>query len=250
VGGRVVVDCFPDAVARYRPPWTIVAVDVIRATTTIVTALDQGRRCVPVATLDHALAVAGRLDDPLLAGELGGSTPYGFEMTNSPAELARRTDVHRPLVLLSTSGTQLICGARPGQAVYAASLRNYGAQVAHFAETGGDIAVIGAGARGTFRREDKLACAWIARGLVTAGYRPEGDAHDVIERYGGAPIETIATGASARYLLETGQRRDLEFILGHVDDVDGVFCLLDEEMVDARACRAQGKHAGDRREAG
>ncbi|HEX2235968.1 MAG TPA: 2-phosphosulfolactate phosphatase [Actinomycetota bacterium] len=248
--GRVLVDCFPAAVPRYGPPWTIVAVDVIRATTTIVTALSQGRRCFPVATLDEALEVMARLDDPLVAGELGGSTPYGFEMTNSPAHLARRTDVGRPLVLLSTSGTQLICGAHPDQPVYAASLRNLAATVGHVAQQGGDVAIIGAGARGSFRREDQLGCAWIARGLAAAGYRPQGGTEELIRRYRDAPVDVIATGASARYLEETGQRGDLEFILEHVDDVDGVFCRSGEEMVDARRPPSRALSADDRREEG
>ena len=89
-GRSVVIDCFPDSVRRYREGYAIVAIDVIRATTTAVTAVAMGRRCFPVPSIEHALPIAARLDQPLLVGELGGNMPYGFDLTNSPAELAQR----------------------------------------------------------------------------------------------------------------------------------------------------------------
>ena len=40
---RVVIDCFPSSVAKYRTGYTVVAIDVIRATTTAITAVLSGR---------------------------------------------------------------------------------------------------------------------------------------------------------------------------------------------------------------
>src|SRR5215471_16194232 len=104
----VVIDCFPESVKIYHNGYAIVAVDVIRATTTAVTCVALGRKCFPVSSLEQAVPLAARLTNPLLVGELGGSMPYGFDLNNSPAELAIRTDIHRPMLLLSTSGTRLI----------------------------------------------------------------------------------------------------------------------------------------------
>src|SRR5438093_8510669 len=94
------------------PDRAVVVLDVIRASTTAVTALVQGRRVFPVASLQEAGVVAGRLTKPLLAGELQGERPPGFEETNSPAAIAARTDIERPLVLLSSSGTKAMTEAR------------------------------------------------------------------------------------------------------------------------------------------
>src|SRR5438067_9397056 len=118
----VVIDCFPESAANYRDGYAIVAVDVIRATTTAVTAVALGRRCFPVPSLEAAVPLAARLTNPLLVGELGGCMPYGFDMNNSPADLELRKDVDRPMILLSTSGTKLICGAEEPQAMYVACL--------------------------------------------------------------------------------------------------------------------------------
>src|SRR5918912_631486 len=220
----VVIDCFDQDLQAYRNGYAIVAVDVIRATTTAVTAVAGGRRCFPVPSIEAAISLAKRLPDPLLAGELGGSMPYGFDLNNSPADLEARTDVHRPVILLSTSGTRLMCAGGKSQAVYVACLRNYSTLAAYLAVHHPTVALIGAGTRGEFREEDQLCCAWIAQGLLTAGYEAQdGRTAESIERWSGAPVEAITCGASAEYLRRSGQYRDLDFILAHVDDLDEVY---------------------------
>src|SRR5262245_66168061 len=101
----VSICCFADGQHAYDTSRALVAVDVIRATTTAVTAISMGRECHLAPTLHAAFDKASRLSNALLAGELGGDMPPGFDITNSPAELALRSDVSRPLVLLSSTGT-------------------------------------------------------------------------------------------------------------------------------------------------
>jgi len=228
----VVIDCFPESAARYVDDHVIVAVDVIRATTTATTAVALGRRCFPVPSLEAALPLAARLDNPLLVGELGGNMPYGFDLTNSPAGLAARTDVSRPMILLSTSGTKLITDALASQAVYIGSLRGHSALAEHLAAGHERIAVIGAGTRGEFREEDQLCCAWIAERLLQHGYEPErSDTERLVERWSGSPPNVIGVSNSADYLRQTGQTEDLDFILAHVDDLSDVFRLEGKEIV-------------------
>lgn len=220
----VVIDCFPEMVEAYRNGYAIVAVDVIRATTTAVTGVALGRRCFPVPSLEAAVPLAAKLPNPLLVGELGGSMPYGFDLNSSPADLDSRTDIHRPMLLLSTSGTKLICGAAESQAMYIACLRNYSATIAYLASHHPAVAVIGAGSRGEFREEDQLCCAWIAEGLLAAGY----DALDartdtIVKQWSSAPVDSIVDGASAAYLRNSNQSKDLEYILTHVDDLSEVY---------------------------
>jgi 2-phosphosulfolactate phosphatase len=233
----VVIDCFRDSVEAYRNGYAIVAVDVLRATTTATTAIALGRRCFPVPSIDAATRLAGTLraagwPDPLLVGELGGCMPYGFDLNNSPSALEARSDVHRPMILLSTSGTSLICAAGEAQAVYVACLRNYRAQAAHLAAHHPTIAVIGAGTRGEFREEDQLCCAWMAEELLRAGYEPE-DARTaaMVERWSGASVAAIIASKSAAYLRRRGQHRDLEFVLTHVDDLDCVYRYVGAQVV-------------------
>ena len=222
----VVIDCFPESARAHRDDSAVIAVDVIRATTTIVTAVALGRSCFPVPSIEEAVAVAARLDDPLLVGELGGNMPFGFELNNSPAALAERTDTYRPMVILSTSGTRLIAEAEGAEAVYAACLRNYRAQAAYAAERHERIAVIGAGARGQFREEDQLCCAWIAAELVRLGFSPrDAETVEITDRWAGASVADIVCGPSADYLRRSNQVHDLDFVLAHVDDLDEVYIV-------------------------
>ena len=217
---------------RYREGYAIVAVDVIRATTTAVTAVSMGRRCFPVPSIEHALPIAARLDQPLLVGELGGNMPYGFDLTNSPAELAQRRDVSRPMILLSSSGTQMIHNAGECDATYVACLRNVTAVVEHLLDRHRRVAVIGAGTRGEFREEDQYCCARVAGPLVEAGFAPEDQqTRDVLARWTGKPFDSWKDSRSVEYLRKSAQLRDLDFILEHIDDVPAAFMLKHGEIV-------------------
>jgi 2-phosphosulfolactate phosphatase len=231
MNGSVVVDCFPESLPRYRDGYAIVAVDVIRATTTALTAVNLGRRCLPVASVAEAGTLRRLLGDALLVGEVGGTMPPDFDMNNSPADLARRTDISTPMILLSSSGTRLLCEAKDSEAVYAACLRNYTAQIAYLIGRHSKVAIIGAGSRGEFREEDQMCCAWIAEGLIRAGYEPLNETEWIVDRWRGAPVDAFVGGKSAAYLVSSGQAKDLEFVLGHVDDIDAVFTLQAGEIV-------------------
>jgi len=227
----VVIDYLPGSVWRYRTGWAIVAVDVIRATTTAVTAAASGRRCFPVPTIEAAQMLAQELPNPLLAGESSGEMPVGFEMDNSPAQLARRTDTHRPLVLVSSSGTKLIHKAAGCDAIYLACFRNHSVLAIYLAEHHSNVAIIGAGSQGEFREEDQICCAWIAASLMQKRYLPENPfTATVASRWQYAPPKACLCSRSVDFLMRTGRLRDLDFILGHVDDVRSVFAVRDGEV--------------------
>lgn len=230
---EIVIDCFPESVESHRNEDALIAVDVIRATTAVVTAVAQGRRCFPVPTLEAAVALAEELSNPLLVGELGGYMPFGFHLNNSPADIEGRTDVERPMVLLSTSGSRLICAGNGSQGMYVACLRNWKAAAGRLADRHRTIAVIGAGSRGEFREEDQLCCAWIAEELLGLGYKPR-DARtaDIIRKWSGVPLVEITRGASADYLRRTNQTRDLDFILTHVNDLDRIYRFKEGQVVE------------------
>lgn len=228
---RVVIDFLPESARDYDGSWAVVAVDILRATTTAVTIVWSGRRCLPVGSLEEAGDIAARLDRPLLVGELGGDLPEGFDLQNSPRTLESLGELERPVVLLSSSGTRIFGEAAGAAAVYAACLRNLTAQVAHLAAHHPRVAMIGAGSKGEFRREDQLGCAWMAARLIEAGYHAEGElTQETIERWRDASVEACAGGRSAEYLRRTGQLADLDFVLSHLDDVDTVFGFADGEL--------------------
>jgi 2-phosphosulfolactate phosphatase len=215
-----VIDATPEAVGKYRETHAVVAVDVFRATTVIVTALAGGHPIYPVSTVEEAAVVASRLHDPLLAGEQAGIKPDGFDLNNSPAAIEQLPNC-RPIVLVTSAGTKLLSEARGASSIYVACLRNVIATAAQLIGNHGRVALIGAGTHGKPRPEDQYACARIAEMLHSQGYSPEDD-RTVAEltQWHGVGVQAMRSSPSADFLRDTGQHDDLEYVLRHVDDVD------------------------------
>jgi len=255
----VVIDYLPASAEHYRDDYAIVVIDVIRATTTATTAVALGREVYPAQTTDDALLLAEKLEHPLLVGEMGGNVPYGFDLTNSPVQVAALsripsgffTAAHRPLVLVSSSGTRLLMNAVGAKAVYISCMRNYSAVAEYLQGRHDHIAILGAGTRGEFRREDQIGCAWLAEKLVAAGYRPESPrTRHLIERWRGADFNIVREGRSADYLRRSGQVHDLEFVLHHIDDLDVVPELVDGCLVPVAGTVAEQEPAWHKEAAG
>lgn len=236
----VIIDSLPGSAEKYIDDWTIIVVDVIRFTTTTATALSLGRTVYPARSSDSAIAIASTLEDPLLAGELGGNVPYGFNMTNSPVQvMALRqipcgffTSASRPIILVSSSGSQLLLNAADAEDVYLGCLRNLTVLTEYVAPRHEKIAVLGAGTRGQFRREDELCCAWIAERLGAKGFEyADTNTAELVEKWHGASTEVIREGNSADYLRRTGQVHDLEFILHYQEDLNVVPKLTSEGTI-------------------
>ncbi|MFA6146777.1 MAG: 2-phosphosulfolactate phosphatase [bacterium] len=228
----VVIDCFPESAEKYKRDHAIVVVDVIRATTTAATAISLGRKVFPVRSTDEAFVCAAKMKKPLLVGELGGNMPYGFDLTNSPVQISIRADIDRPMILVSSSGTQLLLNSSGSEGVYISCFRNFSAVVKYVTGRHDRVALLGAGSRGSFRREDQMGCAWVAEKLVHEGYDPENrETSDRILKWSGISSSEARNGKSAEYLRKTGQEHDLDFIVKHVDDLDTVPALVDGELV-------------------
>lgn len=117
----------PAYVARdARAQSTYLVVDVIRATTTLCVLFERGCRRVLVAPgIAEARTYRERHGrDILLAGEVAGVAPDGFEFGNSPVEFARAVVADREVVFATTNGTRALRACAGGRAVYAAALRN------------------------------------------------------------------------------------------------------------------------------
>ena len=229
--GSVIIDYLPESVKRYRSGWAVVAIDVIRATTTAITAAASGRRCYPCPNIEAAQVVAQTLDDPILAGELGGDLPAGFEVQNSPAEFASRTDIYRPVVLVSSSGTKVIAEATECETNYLACFRCTSALARHLKQNHERVALIGAGTKDEFREEDQICCAWIAAALIDAGYSAGTSLTDqVTTRWGRARASACLCSRSVDFLRRSEQVRDLDFVLAHIDDLDQVFQMRNGEV--------------------
>jgi len=86
----------------------VVIIDVLRATSTIATALHNGAKCViPVDSVAKCIEL-GRQIDGITAGERDGHIAEGLQHGNSPFEYPPEFIGGRTLVLTTTNGTKLL----------------------------------------------------------------------------------------------------------------------------------------------
>ncbi|MFI5133516.1 MAG: 2-phosphosulfolactate phosphatase [Chitinophagales bacterium] len=86
----------------------VVIIDVLRATSTIATALYNGARSViPVDSVSRCIEL-GKQIDGITAGERDGKIAEGLEHGNSPFEYSREFIEGKTLVLTTTNGTRLL----------------------------------------------------------------------------------------------------------------------------------------------
>ncbi|MEY3687172.1 MAG: hypothetical protein RIR84_13 [Bacteroidota bacterium] len=86
----------------------VVIIDVLRATSTIATALHNGAASViPVATVPQCIEL-GESVGGITAGERDGKVAEGLKYGNSPFEYPRTFIENKVLVLTTTNGTKLL----------------------------------------------------------------------------------------------------------------------------------------------
>ena len=86
----------------------VVIIDVLRATSTIATALYNGARyVVPVDNIPRCIEL-GKAIDSITAGERDGQIAEGLQYGNSPFEYPREFVTGKTLVLTTTNGTKLL----------------------------------------------------------------------------------------------------------------------------------------------
>jgi 2-phosphosulfolactate phosphatase len=116
-----------------------VVFDILRATTTIVTALDHGATCViPVAEIADALGIRARQPQVLLAGERHGLRIHAeqaggrdFDFGNSPREFTADKVSGRMLVTTTTNGTRALRACLGARLTLVGSFLNLDAVASH-----------------------------------------------------------------------------------------------------------------------
>lgn len=105
----------------------VVIIDVLRATTTIPTALFHGaRKVIPVDSVEKCIALGEELG-AITAGERDGHLAPGLKHGNSPLEYPREFIEGKTLVLTTTNGTRLLHMANHADRIVTGSFGNLSA---------------------------------------------------------------------------------------------------------------------------
>jgi 2-phosphosulfolactate phosphatase len=153
-----------------------VVIDVLRASTTIATALAHGAAAVrPVAGIEEARGLAAVLGaGTLLGGERGGVRIPGFDLGNSPLEYTPDRVAGKTIVITTTNGTAALHACREAREILVGALVNRTAVADEVRRLAGDsvpVHLVCAGTDGEITAEDVLAAGAIldaAAGSVEA----------------------------------------------------------------------------------
>ncbi len=199
----------------------VAVIDVLRASTSIATALFNGARTViPVESADVAITRAKQFErsDVKLAGEMRMLPIPGFDLGNSPQSFTPEAIGGRTILFTTTNGTRALMSLQGARDVVVAGYVNHAAvsamlRTAVRADT--DVAIVCAGDEGHFSLED-AACAGRYVRSVTARSRPSMVLNDAacaceqIDRRYGDNIEKIfRESVHGQALAEAGFGEDL-----------------------------------------
>jgi 2-phosphosulfolactate phosphatase len=217
---RVNVAVTPSAVAIGLRGLVVVVIDVLRATTTITRALENGAQAViPCLEPEDAIAVRNRVgrDRVLLGGERESRKINGFDLDNSPASYAASIVTGKTVAFTTTNGTRALqrVGHAGAVSVFCGSLNNRAAIVTALASVDArEALLVCAGQDGEFSFEDFFCAGAIANLCLerfpAVALSDAALAAAVTFRNGADRIaDAIASGEHAQSLALLGFRNDI-----------------------------------------
>ncbi|MGL6135191.1 MAG: 2-phosphosulfolactate phosphatase family protein [Prochlorococcaceae cyanobacterium] len=159
-------------------PDAAVVIDVLRATTTIAWALQNGAEAIQAfASLQEleASAEAWPAEARLRAGERGGERVAGYDLGNSPLAVTPALVGGKRIFMSTTNGTRSLAAVREVPLLLTACLPNRTAVARRLLERDcQQVWVVGSGWEGDYSLEDSLAAGALASALCELAVAPHG----------------------------------------------------------------------------
>jgi 2-phosphosulfolactate phosphatase len=202
---------------------TVVVIDVLRASTTIATALYNGaKEIIPVSTIENAAKISGNMigDVTLRAGERNARMIEGFNLGNSPLEYVKEVVAGKSIIFVTTNGSGTIVKGRHAKHLLVAGFVNLGTVVQALARLKEDTTIICSGKSGNFCLEDAVCAGKIIAELKNtrigniklddAGY-----AALMLEKsFGKNILKMLKQSEHGQYLAGIGFQEDLKWCAG------------------------------------
>ena len=216
---------------------TVVVIDVVRATTTIIEALANGARAIyPTSTTEEAVKLAASLgrDDTLLCGERKAHKIEGFDLGNSPQEFSAEVVHDKKLVMSTSNGTRALTIGQEASRILPCAFVNLGA-VAAAVSVDERLVVICAGQDDQFSLDDALCAGHLVQSIMEAEEAEHelNDAAQAARALAGFRKPTrrfLSATAGGAALVEIGMGDDLD-ICADVDRHDIVAEMSDQAII-------------------
>ncbi|HEX6982964.1 MAG TPA: 2-phosphosulfolactate phosphatase [Balneolaceae bacterium] len=200
----------------------VIMIDVLRASSTIATALGNGAKgVIPAGDMETATKIAQNLDSSnyLLSGEKDGIKIESFHLGNSPLEHSKDAVSGKTIILNTTNGTKAIKRASKAKKILVGSFLNLAAVVDYLEQIDDEAVLVCAGWRGHLSFED-LLCAGNIIYEITSGQLPKNArdgtkiAFGLFEKFGDDLEKAVKSSDYAERLREIVSEDDLSFCCG------------------------------------
>ncbi|MEI7811626.1 MAG: 2-phosphosulfolactate phosphatase [Ignavibacteria bacterium] len=176
---------------------TTVVIDVLRATSTILTALDNGaKEIIPVNSVEFAMKVSVNSfgGHTLIAGERNTRKIEGFQLGNSPLEYTKEAVSGKSIILFTTNGSKAVVRAKFSETMLICSFLNIASVAGYICSLNKDVEILCSGRTGNFCIEDTI-CA----GMLI----------DEIIKNNGENVELMNDSSNASLLLSRNYSNDI-----------------------------------------
>lgn len=159
----------------------VVVIDILRATTTMVVAMENGASEIKaVASLEETMLLKNK--GYLVAGERNGEKVDGFDFGNSPQEFDRHVVEGQKIALSTTNGTKAIAACEGAKYRYVSSFRNITAMVNKLHQNNCDVLLFCAGWKDKFNLEDTVFAGALVDHLLQKNFTTTDDASIMAQR--------------------------------------------------------------------
>jgi 2-phosphosulfolactate phosphatase len=199
----------------------VVVIDILRATSTIVTAFEAGVHGIyPTLTVQEAFDKRSEScsDNMLLCGEREGRKVAGFDLGNSPLEYTPDVVSDKTMVMSSTNGTKAIRRSLDGNCIIMGSFLNGEAVAQFIINRKKDVVFYLSGKLGTFSYEDAAGAGFIIHELLrltSSSSVTLTDAAsmclDLYQLHKDNPVKLLQTVSHGKYLESEGFGADLVY---------------------------------------
>ncbi len=221
---KVFVYHTPEEVPEGNLPDCAIAIDVLRATSTMAAALNVGAESIHVfSDLDElrTTSEAYPAEKRLLAGERGGAKVEGFDLGNSPLDHTQARSQGRHLFMTTTNGTRCLRRIQQAPVVITAALTTRQAVVDFLLDRNpAEVWLVGSGWQGDYSLEDTVCAGAIAHQLsvrlqcdlkAIAGNDSTIAAVSLYEQWQDSLLELMHYASHGQRLLRLHQEDDLKY---------------------------------------
>lgn len=195
---------------------TVVLVDVLRSSSTIIAALNNGAEAViPFTNIGEVMRfrrAQRNYSDMVLVGERHGIMPSGFDYNISPLDMTTENIGGKTVLYSSTNLTRVLRKVSNKRRIIVGSINNAKATATHLRSVGHDVTIIACGSTHRTAIEDIIGAGAIVNSLITKSLSDS--ALIAVGLYMTPEWRTLVKeGQTAKRLCEVGYENDVDYCL-------------------------------------